>query len=231
MKFNLKINSYLKNLIKENILFFLLFIILFIFTLTISFINFPKLNELDAKINQNKLEITDIKNQITFLDENVDENELDFYLNIITNLIPYREDYFSIIYALETLSKKTGFLITSYQINLTNSTQNKLKLIVSGVGDKQIFLEFLKNYNFAGGRLITADEITLTEDETSEIKINLTFYNYPANQKFVKITLERFKNDFDTFKKIISKIQLNIAGQKEENNEIKLEYPKKQNPF
>src|SRR3989338_2701233 len=63
--------------------------------------------------------------------------QLNEFLN---QLIPSKENYFSIIAALEKLSQKTNFIITSYSINLNDSSEGKLALDITCQGDTATFL-------------------------------------------------------------------------------------------
>ncbi|MGB9707386.1 MAG: hypothetical protein ACPL1D_01395 [Microgenomates group bacterium] len=224
-------HPYLRALLKENLPYILSTLVLFIFTLTTFFIYLPKLLDLNNKKQELSQEVKILKNRLSFIDAHLKDEPLDFYLKILYRLIPLQEDYFSIIYALENLSKKTGFIITGYTINLTDSTPEKLKITVTGTGDKQSFMNFLRDYSFAGGRLITADEISLTEIEMSKIDINLNFYNAPKVENVNKeFNLQIVKNQLDKIHYIVDKVKTNVSTEEMTVSE-NWEYPKKTNPF
>jgi len=103
--------------------------------------------------------------------------ELDSDIAFLNQLIPSAEDYFSIAYTLDTLSRKTNFIVTDYSVDLRQSNSNKLKLTINGVGDRASFLKFLKDYNYGGGRFITSGNIELLPQQAEEIKVDVTFYN------------------------------------------------------
>ena len=150
-------------------------------------------------------------------------------LDFLNKLIPNIEDYFSIVYALESLSQKSNFIVTSYNVSVDKSTSEKLRLNVTGTGDSQTFIEFLKNYNYGGGRLITSDKILIDPNYFGAIKIDLTFYskNVPVTQNLdLKVDGKVF-TDLETLK---SKVNFTF-GNNEASSTPVLDYPKKESPF
>ena len=59
----------------------------------------------------------------------------------------------------------------------------KIRIKATGVGDSQSFVDFLKNYNFSGGRLITSDKVQLDPNFSGSIIIDLTFYNKNSGRR------------------------------------------------
>jgi len=185
---------------------------------------------------ENKEKIESLKGEIKTLTEKqnslyiIKNTNLDYEktLKIFNQLVPEEEDYFSIIYALETLSQKTGFNITSYAVNLSESTPNRLQLTVTGIGSTDSFFNFLREYNFGGKRLITSDNLSLNPQQ-SEFKIELSFYN----KKSANITLPSFIIP-PTFpkeiEKILAKIEFILKESSDEAN-LEISYPRKENPF
>jgi len=224
-----KIKPYLYQLISKNLVYLISTVLIFIFFLLSIKIGLGKISTLDTK---NKSLTTDINalqtkysllNNPLILEENLDED-----IVFLNQLIPNSEDYFSIIYALENLSQKTNFNIVSYNINLSSSTKNRLKLLVSGIGDINSFMNFLETYNFAGGRLITAEKISLSPQIPNLIGINLTFYNKKISynsQAQVKVN----ENIFEKISTLKKKVSFNFTQNAEEN--LDLSYPRKSNPF
>lgn len=203
-----KIKPYLYQLIKENILYIIFsfgFLMLSIFLVQTSI---AKILILNQKSLTAKREVSELKKRFDLLNTIVPSTEeLEQDIKILNALIPNVEDYFSIIYALDKLSQDTGFIITSYDVNMKKSTADKLKLTISGIGNTADFVNFLGSYNFSGGRLITSDKIELSTNTSGQIKIDLTFYNkkintnynqnIPVNQKvFEDITVLKSKINF-----------------------------------
>ncbi len=230
----IKIKPFLYSLIRQNFIFIISFIFLFTLTIIVLFIGILKLSQANSTISKLSLEINQLKKQAepyTYDDQtkSVIENDL----KLLNTLIPNVEDYFSIIYSLERLSDKTGFLIVGYNVDLKTSTKNKIKLSVSGVGDSNAFLNFLKNYNFDGGRLITSDKIEYDSDKSDITKLNLTFYTSNLNKSFSLndqneqiINIDKLLTEIE---KIKEKISFDFISQDVEENNF--DYPKKSNPF
>ncbi|MFA6533006.1 MAG: hypothetical protein WCT22_03345 [Patescibacteria group bacterium] len=226
----LKIKPFLRRLLKENIYYLIGNIFIFVLIIVTIKIGITNNSDYEKKISSLKIELNQLKNKVTLMNTTVPSSEkLDEDLYFLNNLIPNLEDYFSIVYALEKLSQKTNFIITSYTVSVGNSTAEKLKLNVSGTGDSQTFIDFLKNYNFGGGRLITSDKIQLDPNFFGTIKIDLTFYtkNVSLSQNL------EMEPDDKIFKELEAlKSKVNFAFEfADATSEPDLSYPRKLNPF
>lgn len=229
----LKIKPYIFYLLKENFLyiiglFFILILLFFVF-----FIGINKVIKSNKEIKKLEIELLDLKNQIAaFNYDDKKEKKISESIELLNMLIPDLEDYFSIIYALEKLSYKTGFMIVGYSVDVASSSKNKIKLSVSGIGDSNSFLNFLSEYNFGGGRLITSDNIEYNSQKSGVIKINLTFYN--KNQKNYSLIEKNLvlENNIDDILLEIDKIKNKVSFDFTEIQEKEdFDYPKKSNPF
>lgn len=224
------IKPYVRKLIKDNLIYIVVNIFLVGLTTFFLIIKISELPEKQTKISSLKSEVAELENKykILNLSEVVDAEKLDSDINTLNMLIPNSEDYFSIVYALEQLSKKTNFIINSYSINLKNSSKDKMQLVISGTGDQVSFLDFLKQYNFGGGRLITADKIELSAQFFGTIKLNINLYTKAADTNSnAKLVLT--KQQLDEIESIKTKINLVMKDTGDE--EVDLNYPKKVNPF
>jgi len=162
---------------------------------------------------------------LTALNLQNEQLPLDDINKILNLLIPNEEDYFSIIFALERISQKTGFIITAYEINLQKSNSQKLSLSITGIGNRNNFLDFVKDYQFTGNRLITIDSIKFSEEMANETKIDLNFYNSTGIAQLP--TYRQLTNaDKELLKKILSKTELVIQEETPNQN-----YETKTNPF
>jgi len=221
-------NPYQEVIFKTHFLYFLAnFMLLLSIVFTITF-GIKKTIENNEKINTLKEEIKILieKQNNFYLLKNTN---LDFEktLKIFNQLIPEEEDYFSIIYALETLSQKTGFQITSYVVNLSESAPSRIRLVVTGTGSIDSFFNFLKEYKFGGKRLITSDNLSLNPQQ-SEFKIELSFYNKKGNNPSSSFFVpSRFSKELE---KIIKKTEFIIKEGTQEAN-FNFSYPRKEDPF
>lgn len=224
---NIKINPYIKSLIKENGIYILINVGLIIIISFFLIYNLKQIPEKQAKINTLETEVQGLRNKANLVSSaiNMSEEELTSSVKIFDALIPNSEDFFSIIYALEELSAKTNFIITSYTINLKQSSANKLQLIVSGVGDQNAFMDFLKEYNFGGGRLITCDKLELSSEFEGTLKLNINFYNKNISSGD-QTSLSLNKKEQNEISEIINKVNFLLK-----EPSVDTSYPTKNNPF
>ncbi|MEK7597619.1 MAG: hypothetical protein AAB441_03150 [Patescibacteria group bacterium] len=225
-----KIKPFIKRLVKENIYYIIGNVFIFIFIIITVKIGITEIINYKTKISSLELENTQLMNKVTLMNSSIPKSEkLDEDIKFLNTLIPNAEDYFSIIYALENLSQKSNFIITSYTVNVKASTSEKLRINVTGVGDSQSLINFLKDYNFSGGRLITSDKVQLDPNFSGSIIIDLTFYN---KKTVVANKLEK-PPDSNIYKELETlKAKVNFSFESNaETNGPDLNYPKKSNPF
>lgn len=230
---NLKIKPYIKFLLKEHLLYFFLTVLMTVLTVFLIASFFSKMSQTNQKKQDLEGEIANLQTRLKLVDAvgKKDIEDISNDLRLLNTLVPDVEDYFSILYTLENLSRQTNFVITSYIINLKESSSNTLAFIISGEGDQEDFLNFLTQYNFGGGRLLTADKIELGSNVGNQIKLNIYAYHQNA-LKESRIA----KTDAEKLLKII-KPKISIAltqpqaeptGEKQQENS---QYKTKTNPF
>jgi len=182
-------------------------------------------NDLDVLSEEVKL----LKNRSDTLQYNktLTEDQIVVYNKILTTLIPETEDYFSIIYALETISQNTGFSIVSYTINLSNISREKLSINIEGRGNPDDFKRFLDAYKFSGGRLITSERIEFSGVNFTNTRVSLNFYSkkFTFNESVVP---QLTKGDIAKLEEIKKKIKISF---KDESTPTEEEYEVKDNPF
>jgi len=174
-------------------------------------------------------EVTLLKNRSDTLKYNksLTEDQITVYNKVLTSLIPESEDYFSIIYALETISQKTGFNIVSYTINLSNTSREKLSLNIEGKGNLDAFKNFLSSYEFMGGRLVTSERIEFSGANFTNTRVGLNFYakKFSFNEAVVP---QLSKDDIDKLESIKQKIQISFTDSAPSTDGT---YDTKSNPF
>ncbi len=191
---------------------------------------FTKYTDYDKKIATLKIELNQLQNKVTLMNTTIPSSDkLDEDVRLLNGLIPNIEDYFSIIYALEKLSQKSNFIVTSYSVTVGKSTSEKLKLNVTGTGDSQSFINFLKDYNFGGGRLITSDKIQLDPNFFGAIKIDLTFYTKKVEAS-QNLELTPDGKIFKELEALKSKVNFSF-DENPASGTLDFNYPKKANPF
>lgn len=223
---------YIKILIKQNLAYFIILAVMIVGTFFSIGYLYNLNTSLNGQITQAESEILSLGKRQKILQSLASNNaeQISNDLEIMNSLIPNSEDYFSIIYALDQLSQKTGFTINSYTVDLAESKENKLALSVTGVGDSQSFLQFLRDYNTGGGRLITAETIQLDSTNSSSIKLQLNFYNKTASAEDV-VENPDYEAAFKNFEKIRSKVSIALTEEQTSESETKTDYTPKSNPF
>ena len=225
----LTIKPYVRNLIKENGIYIAGLWILIALTIFVYIYNSQRFAENSDKILTLEKEVLEYQQKAKVINAalSVGDEALESYLQVVNSLVPDVEDYFSIVYALEEIAKKTNFVIKSYSINIKTSTKNKLQLSIVGVGNDDAFMEFLKNYTFSSGRLIAIERIELTPQFAGSMTLSVNFYN-----KTVEISpSEKAKFNEDTLaqlKSIKDKITFIV---KEPEEATASGYATKTNPF
>lgn len=228
----IKIKPFLLRLIKENFLYLLILSLLIILFFYVNFSFLLRINENNTKIDQAKNEVIQLEKKVSFLNKSINFEKLEEYIKILNHLIPYEENVFSIIFTLENLSQKTGFIIQNYTINLTSTNKNQLNILVSGAGSKENFFNFLKDYHLNSGRLINSKEINFSEGSEANTVISLYFYSDKklANQTTDVYDYQITEQNFKKIDNILKKIDLKIF-EEEKNKGVVEDYPKKSNPF
>lgn len=230
----MKLDHFFIKQLEKNLNLVIVFLInlVLIILLIIFFGNQDKLFNQQKNILSSEIEKLSKKNDLILFSESLKNKDLDLdKLNkILFLLIPNSEDYFSIALALEKISKKTDFLITNFKLNPELSSQGRLSVAITGSGDRNSFLNFVKDYNFIGNRLITIDKL-----DFSESNLNLDkriFLNFYIDEKSNKENLYKLnKKDFEIINKIISKTELDEAFNFDNENSTSLDYETKTNPF
>lgn len=223
----IKIDIYTLRLIKENFLylFLLLFSALIIFFLIFYQIN--NFSQYTQKINLLNKEIGNLEKKDNVL-STLKPNDINQLIFILDQLLPGSEDYFSIIYALETISQKSGFRITSYSISLNDQQKDQISIKVGGEGDSRTFLKFLETYQFKGGRLITIDSVNFSP-KSFRNQLVLNFYTKNLNNLRESEILTINKKTIYLLKRINS--ELKFSQRKEDLEEKYPEYSVKADPF
>lgn len=153
--------------------------IVFLLLILVVFIFYAHFNVQKKEVDLMNGEVSMLSNRFNTLKYNksLTEDQIKEYNKLLASLIPETEDFFSIIYALEEISNASQFIITNYEINISKTTREKLTITAEGRGDSEAFLNFLQEYQFAGGRLVTSDRIQYGGAGSGSTKITLNFYS------------------------------------------------------
>jgi len=128
------------------------------------------------------------------------------YNTVLNELVPDEESYFSVIAAFEQLAARTGVEITSYNINLSQTTEEKLSLNLSLVGDLDSILTLLETYNYASGRLLTNEGVDLQIDDTASVAFTVNLIHAKTQAAGVDTTVTISPQDMAFMEEIMGKI-------------------------
>lgn len=153
--------------------------VVFLLLLIVVFIFYARFNAQKKEVDLMSGEVLMLSNRFNTLKYNktLTEDQIKEYNKLLASLIPETEDFFSIIYALEEISRVSHFIITDYAIDVNKTNREKLTLTAEGRGNSEEFLNFLQQYQFAGGRLVTSDQIQYGGRNSGSTRITLNFYS------------------------------------------------------
>ena len=224
-----RVKPYIFQLVKKNVLYIATNVILIILIGVVLKIGIDKNLSMKQKNLVLTAEVQELQTKYDLLNTKVPSSEvLEENIHFLNSLIPNSEDYFSIIYSLDKLSQKTGFIVTSYTIDMNKSTSTKLRLSITGSGDTTTFMNFLEKYNYFGDRLITSDKIELNPQISGEIKIDLSFYN-KKNALDYGSKFDVDEKTIEEITKLKEKVEYSYKDSGEEV--VDTSYPRKSNPF
>jgi len=160
---------------------------------------------------QLKLEIIPQKETATLIQNNkaLLSRSIESYNELLNRLVPNEETYFIVIAALEKLASETGVTIGSYNINLSETTEEKLSLELSVYGNPENIETLIREYNYAGGRLMTNEGIQLTFDEQGQIGFSVNVFHraYSGSSSVEGGEVVVTREDLDKLDKIKARIK------------------------
>lgn len=169
------IDRYTFHLVKRNLIYFVsffIFILLAIFILPIQIRDFLLFKEKNHTLIG---EVADLERKRIVI-SSFDTDEIERLLLTLNTLLPQKEDYFSIFPALDNLSQLTGVVITGFTLPFSQTQQTeKLALTVGIEGAPESLVNFLENYHYRGGRLVTVDQISYSPS-ASQLSLVLNFH-------------------------------------------------------
>lgn len=203
----------------------------FLLLLFVVFIFYARFNSQKKDVDLMSGEVLMLKNRFNTLKYNksLTEDQIKEYNKLLASLIPETEDFFSIIYALEQISTASHFDIVNYEIDVGKTNKEKITLTAEGRGQPDEFLNFLQEYQFAGGRLVTSDQIQYGGINSGNTKITLNFYNKRfAFNETVQVP-QLSKEEIEKLDAIKSKIKLQFSSS--DYQSIDTDYAIKKDPF
>jgi len=220
----------IKRILKEQVaLFVSIGVLLVLFSVV--FLFYMRFNTTRKEVDLMNNEVNLLKRRYDTLKYNksLTQDQIIDYNKLLASLVPETEDFFSIIYALEEVSSVSKFNITTYVIDVGNTTNERIVLSVEGSGNPDSFLTFLQEYQFAGGRLITSDKIQYGGGSSQNTRVTLTFYNkrFTFNES---VQVPQFsKEELAALDVINKKVKFEFSSSGYQT--INTDYPINTNPF
>lgn len=126
----------------------------------------------EDQVQQMRATVTLIRNNRELFKEDTEQ-----YNEILEKLIPDQESYFLVISALDQLSERLGVTIDSYSVNLSSTTEEKLTLTVNIVGEPEAINQFIQDYKYIGGRLITIEKMEIDPENFESLSFSMNFFH------------------------------------------------------
>ncbi|MBP9691411.1 hypothetical protein KBD81_05005 [Candidatus Woesebacteria bacterium] len=162
-----------------------------------------------GRVQEQKMTLESSRSTAQLVKSNVNtlSNSISEYNATLDNLIPDEESYFSVIAAFEKLAQRTGVAISSYSINLDQTTEEKLSLDLSLQADPEALLRLIRDYNFASGRLLTNESVQITYGDSSSISFTVNLIHSPTQTVSSDTSVTISPDDIQYMDEIQSKME------------------------
>jgi Tfp pilus assembly protein PilO len=121
----------------------------------------------DARQERSKLE-----GEISYfnLTKKLASDKVEGYNTLLLQLIPEQEDYFLLIASIERFSQRTGLKVDTYSVDVPKEGSDKFTMTITGSFAPNQLQRFLDNYQFGTGRLVTIENMSLTQNPNATIQ-------------------------------------------------------------
>jgi hypothetical protein len=98
----------------------------------------------------------------------------------LEELVPSGDTNLSMYYILDDLALKSGLTLSNYQLSSSARAESKSSVSVSATGTPQELLDFLSQYKFITGRLLTLESIQIRREshDTDVLNIQMVLNYY-----------------------------------------------------
>lgn len=175
----MKPNFALSRLLRENVIYacaLLLFIAILAF---VSTQQIQAIVQTNKKIDAIKIEIADLQKQNEAVLK-YSPDELDNLIATLNQVLPSSEDYFSIFNSLEKMGTSTGVTFTSFSSPFSGATADGVLVTAEATGSITSLLNFLDQYQLAGTRVATIEDITVSPPTSSAV-FRFKFHSTPIS--------------------------------------------------
>ncbi len=224
----MKLNFALTRVLKENALYAVALVLFSSILMIVASRNTQSILETNRKIDSITLEIAELQKQNDTI-VRYSPDELDKLAITLNRLLPSSEDYFSIFNSLDVMGTNTGVTFTSFSSPFSGTSTDGVLVSAEASGTVSSFLNFLEQYQLAGTRVATIEDITLNPPaSTAVFKLKFHSKAFAANGSSNTVPVIN-QNMVQLLQKIEAR-DGNITSSSDENKpEIQLE--SKQDPF
>lgn len=224
----MKLNFALTRVLKENALYAVALVLFTGILIVVASRNTQSILETNRKIDSITLEIADLQKQNDTI-VRYSPDELDKLVITLNRLLPSSEDYFSIFNSLDVMGTNTGVTFTSFSSPFSGTSTDGVLVSAEASGTVSSFLNFLEQYQLAGTRVATIEDITLNPPASTAV-FKLKFHSKAVAANGSSTTVPVINQKMVQLLQKIEARDGNIASSSDENQpEIQLE--SKQDPF
>lgn len=224
----MKINFALTRILKENVLYAVALVLFTGMLAVVSTNNVRAIIDTNRKIETAKTEIADLQKQNDTI-VRYSPDDLDRLVVTLNRLLPSTEDYFSIFNSLEVMGANTGVTFTSFSSPFSGTSTDGVLVSAEATGTVSSFLNFLEQYQLAGTRVATIEDITINPPISSAI-FRLKFHSKAVSTNGMSNTVPVINQKMVQLLQKIEARDGNIAAPSDESQpQIQLE--SKEDPF
>lgn len=174
----MKLNFALTRLLKENVLYAGALILFGVILAVVATAQVRSIVHTNQKITDIQKEIADLQKQNETIVK-YSPDDLDKLTATLNQLLPNSEDYFSIFNSMETMGARTGVAFTSFSSPFSGTTTDGVLVVAEASGSVSSLLNFLDQYQLAGTRVATIEDVTINPPTSSAV-FRLKFHSKPV---------------------------------------------------
>lgn len=156
----MKHNFALTRILKENVVYAVALLVFSGILIIAATKNTQSIIDTNRKIAAITVEIAELQKQNDTIVRYSPE-ELDALIATLNRLLPSTEDYFSIFNSLEVMGINTGVTFTSFSSPFSGTSTDGVLVSAEASGTVSSLLSFLEQYQLAGTRVATIEDITI----------------------------------------------------------------------
>lgn len=224
-----KIDPYTLSLLRQNtivLIILLLSVILIVIVLPLRVMDLLQNREKSDTLKTELSLLRDRQRQI----ESVSNVDIDSASRAINYLIPTQEDFMTVLTSIDELQSQSGVKITTTLDAINLEQTEAVKLNVTVEAPSALLVNFLSQYHYRSGRLITTDSISITGAKQT-MTLMLHFYVKKADFQSGVVSAKVDPVLIDRLKTIYAEIDRFGSSNQNTQEADDVEYTGKTNPF